>query len=63
MQARDPLASELAVAFEPFGITPRGHSALAAATTGGHTQKALVGVVAVDNSTSSIWSSRDSIDH
>jgi DNA-binding MarR family transcriptional regulator len=50
-QAHYALASELAAAFEPLGITPRGHSVLAAATTGAHTQKELAELVGLDKTT------------
>jgi MarR family transcriptional regulator for hemolysin len=50
-QAHYALASELAGAFEPLGITPRGHSVLAAAMTGSHTQKQLAELVGVDKTT------------
>jgi MarR family transcriptional regulator, transcriptional regulator for hemolysin len=50
-QAHYALASELAVAFEPLGISPRGHSVLAAATTGSHTQKHLAELVGLDKTT------------
>ena len=44
-QAHYSLATELAAAFEPLGITPRGHAVLAAAMTGAHTQKQLAELV------------------
>lgn len=50
-QAHYALASELARAFEPLGITPRGHAVLAAAMTGSHTQKQLAELVGVDKTT------------
>jgi MarR family transcriptional regulator, transcriptional regulator for hemolysin len=50
-QAHYALASELTMAFEPLGITPRGHSVLAAAMTGPHTQKQLAELVGVDKTT------------
>jgi DNA-binding MarR family transcriptional regulator len=50
-QAHYALASELATAFEPLGITPRGHSVLAAAMTGAHTQKELAELVGLDKTT------------
>jgi MarR family transcriptional regulator, transcriptional regulator for hemolysin len=50
-QAHYALASELAGAFEPLGLTPRGHSVLAAAMTGSHTQKQLAELVGVDKTT------------
>jgi DNA-binding MarR family transcriptional regulator len=50
-QAHYALASELAAAFEPIGITPRGHAVLGAARTGAHTQKALADLVGLDKTT------------
>ena len=50
-QAHYALASQLAVAFEPLGVTPRGHSVLAAATTGVYTQKQLADAVGLDKTT------------
>jgi DNA-binding MarR family transcriptional regulator len=50
-QAHYALASELAGAFEPLGITPRGHAVLGAATTGSHTQKQLAELVGLDKTT------------
>jgi DNA-binding MarR family transcriptional regulator len=50
-QAHYALASELAGAFEPLGITPRGHSVLAAAMAGGLTQKELAELVGLDKTT------------
>jgi len=50
-QAHYALASELAAAFEPLGITPRGHSVLGAALTGPHTQKELADLVGLDKTT------------
>jgi MarR family transcriptional regulator, transcriptional regulator for hemolysin len=50
-QAHYALASELTVAFEPLGITPRGHSVLGAAMTGPHTQKELAELVGLDKTT------------
>jgi MarR family transcriptional regulator for hemolysin len=50
-QAHYALASELGVAFGPLGITPRGHSVLAAATTGSQTQKQLAELVGLDKTT------------
>jgi DNA-binding MarR family transcriptional regulator len=50
-QAHYALASELAAAFEPLGITPRGHAVLAAGMTGSHTQKQLAELVGVDKTT------------
>lgn len=50
-QAHYALASELAGAFEPLGLTPRGHSVLGAAMTGPHTQKELAELVGLDKTT------------
>jgi MarR family transcriptional regulator, transcriptional regulator for hemolysin len=50
-QAHYALATELAAAFEPLGITPRGHSVLAGALTGAHTQKALADLIGLDKTT------------
>lgn len=50
-QAHYALASELARAFEPLELTPRGHAVLAAAMTGSHTQKQLAEIVGVDKTT------------
>lgn len=50
-QAHYALASELSAAFEPLGVSPRGHSVLAAAMTGPHTQKQLAGLVGLDKTT------------
>ena len=50
-QAHYALATELARAFEPLGITPRGHAVLSAAMTGSHTQKQLAGFVGLDKTT------------
>src|SRR5882757_6356071 len=50
-QAHYALATELAAAFEPLGITPRGHSVLAAAMGGGLTQKELAELVGLDKTT------------
>ncbi|HWF72597.1 MAG TPA: MarR family winged helix-turn-helix transcriptional regulator [Solirubrobacteraceae bacterium] len=50
-QAHYALASELAAAFEPLGVTPRGHSVLAAAMTGTYTQKDLAELVGLDKTT------------
>lgn len=50
-QAHYSLATELAAAFEPLGITPRGHAVLAAAMTGAHTQKQLAELVGLDKTT------------
>ena len=50
-QAHYALASELATAFEPLGVTPRGHSVIAAAMTGTYTQKELAELVGLDKTT------------
>ena len=50
-QAHYALASELATAFEPLGVSPRGHSVLAAAMTGTYTQKELAELVGLDKTT------------
>lgn len=50
-QAHYALASELAAAFEPLGLTPRGHAVLGAAQTGTHTQKQLADLVGLDKTT------------
>ncbi|TMM04773.1 MAG: winged helix-turn-helix transcriptional regulator [Actinobacteria bacterium] len=50
-QAHYSLATELAGAFEPLGISPRGHAVLAAAMTGAHTQKELAELVGLDKTT------------
>ena len=50
-QAHYALATELAAALEPLGITPRGHSVLSAAMSGAHTQKQLANVVGLDKTT------------
>jgi DNA-binding MarR family transcriptional regulator len=50
-QAHYALGSELARAFEPLGLTPRGHSVLGAAVTGTFTQKQLADVVGLDKTT------------
>jgi MarR family transcriptional regulator for hemolysin len=50
-QAHYSLATELASAFEPLGISPRGHAVLAAAMTGAHTQKQLSELVGLDKTT------------
>jgi MarR family transcriptional regulator, transcriptional regulator for hemolysin len=50
-QAHYALASELAAAFEPLGLTPRGHSVLGAAMSGVHTQKQLADLVGLDKTT------------
>jgi MarR family transcriptional regulator, transcriptional regulator for hemolysin len=50
-QANHALASELAAAFAPLGITPRGHAVLGAASSGDHTQKQLAELVGLDKTT------------
>lgn len=50
-QAHYSLATELARAFEPLDISPRGHAVLAAAMTGEHTQKQLAELVGLDKTT------------
>jgi MarR family transcriptional regulator, transcriptional regulator for hemolysin len=50
-QAHYGLATELAVAFEPLGITPRGHAVLGAAQSGEFTQKHLANLVGLDKTT------------
>jgi MarR family transcriptional regulator, transcriptional regulator for hemolysin len=50
-QAHYALASELAAAFEPLEVTPRGHSVLGAAMTGTYTQKELAELVGLDKTT------------
>ena len=50
-QAHYALASELAGAFEPIGLSPRGHAVLGAAMTGAHTQKELAELVGLDKTT------------
>jgi MarR family transcriptional regulator for hemolysin len=50
-QAHYALASELAAAFEPIGISPRGHAVLGAAMSGAHTQKQLAELVGLDKTT------------
>jgi MarR family transcriptional regulator for hemolysin len=50
-QAHYALGTELALAFEPLAISPRGHSVLAAAMTAPHTQKELAEVVGLDKTT------------
>ena len=50
-QAHYALATELAAAFEPLGLAPRGHAVLSAAMTGPHTQKQLADVVGLDKTT------------
>ena len=50
-QAHYALTGELAAAIAPLGITPRGHSVLAAAMSCAHTQKQLAGLVGLDKTT------------
>jgi DNA-binding MarR family transcriptional regulator len=50
-QAHYVLASELAGAFEPLGVSPRGHSVLAAAMTASYTQRQLADLVGLDKTT------------
>jgi MarR family transcriptional regulator for hemolysin len=50
-QTHYALASELAAALSPLGVSPRGHSVLSAACTGGHTQKQLAELVGLDKTT------------
>jgi DNA-binding MarR family transcriptional regulator len=50
-QAHYALASELAGAFEPIGISPRGHAVLGAASGGARTQKQLAELVGLDKTT------------
>ena len=50
-QAHYALASELAAAFEPLRLTPRGHAVLAAAIGGAMTQKELADLVGLDKTT------------
>src|ERR1700737_1291018 len=50
-QAHYALASELAAAFEALGLSPRGHSVLAAAMSGVHTQTELADLVGLDKTT------------
>jgi DNA-binding MarR family transcriptional regulator len=50
-QAHYALASELAGAFEPIGISPRGHAVLGAASSGTRTQKQLAELVGLDKTT------------
>src|ERR1700683_4199487 len=50
-QAHYALASELAAAFEPLGISPRDHAVLGAAMTEAHTQKQLAELVGLDKTT------------
>jgi MarR family transcriptional regulator for hemolysin len=50
-QAHYALASELAAAFAPLGVSSRGYSVLAAALTGEHTQIQLADLVGLDKTT------------
>jgi DNA-binding MarR family transcriptional regulator len=50
-QAHYALATEMAAAFVPLGLSPRGHAVLAAAGSGAHTQKALAHLVGLDKTT------------
>jgi len=50
-QAHYALAGELATAFEPLEVTPRGYSVLSAALTGAYTQKDLAELVGLDKTT------------
>lgn len=50
-QAHYALATQLAAAFEPLGLTPRGHAVLAAALTAPRTQKQLADLVGLDKTT------------
>ena len=50
-QAHYALASELAAAFAPLGVSPRGHAVLGAATMGPYTQKQLAELVGLDKTT------------
>jgi DNA-binding MarR family transcriptional regulator len=50
-QAHYALATELAAAFQPLGLTPRGHAVLGAAMSGKHTQKQLAELVGLDKTT------------
>ncbi len=50
-QAHYTFGRELAAAFEPLGITPRGHSVLAAAIGAPHTQKELSELIGLDKTT------------
>lgn len=50
-QAHYALATRLAAALEPLGLTPRGHTVLSAALTGQYTQKQLAGLVGLDKTT------------
>lgn len=50
-QAHYALATELAAAFQPLGLTPRGHAVLSAARTAALTQKQLADLVGLDKTT------------
>ncbi len=50
-QAHYALATELAAAFAPLGLTPRGHAVLSAARTAALTQKQLADLVGLDKTT------------
>jgi MarR family transcriptional regulator, transcriptional regulator for hemolysin len=50
-QAHFALASELAAAFAPFGVSSRGYHVLAAALTGDRTQTELAELVGLDKTT------------
>jgi DNA-binding MarR family transcriptional regulator len=50
-QAHYALGAELAAAFEPLGLSPRGHSVLATAMGGAYTQKPLAELVGLDKTT------------
>jgi MarR family transcriptional regulator for hemolysin len=50
-QAHYTFGRELAGAFVPLGITPRGHSVLSAAISGRHTQKELSELIGLDKTT------------
>jgi DNA-binding MarR family transcriptional regulator len=50
-QAHYALGSELAAAFEPLALTPRGHAVLSAAISGTMTQKELADLVGLDKTT------------
>jgi MarR family transcriptional regulator for hemolysin len=50
-QAHFNLGSEIAAAFEPLGVTTRGHHVLATALTGEYTQKELAERIGLDKTT------------
>src|SRR6476661_3700026 len=50
-QAHFNLGSEIAAAFEPLGVTTRGHQVLATALTGEYTQKELAERIGLDKTT------------